>query len=261
MRKWLLLAPALAILAVFALYPIVGAIATSRDYDRLLEEPEALDSIRYTLFFVSWSVTLEIVLGLAIALAIHRTFPAARASVLVPWALPTVVASMIWRYVFDDRYGILNYLLFGNDLAAYHSWLADPMSAQILIVAADVWKTTPFTALILLAGLQSIPEEYHEAARVDGAGAALRFFSITLPLLRPALLVALLFRTMDAFRVFDLVFVLTQGKGGTSVLQFLGYKVLFGRQDAAFGSAISCVVFGMIAIVAIFYVRLFREDR
>jgi len=279
-----LVAPAVLFLAAFALIPIGGAIVQSlfresaqepasfagaSNYFRLAREPEAADTLRYTLLFVGWSVTLEIVLGIGLALLIHRTFRGrglVRAAVLVPWALPTVVASMAWRYVFDDRYGIANFLLFGNDLGAYRSWLADPVTAQGLIVLADVWKTAPFTALLVLAGLQAIPDELYEAARIDGAGALRRFWTITLPLLRPAILVALLFRTMDAFRVFDLVYVLTQGKEGTSVLQFFGYKVLFGRQDYGFGSAISCVVFLLIALVAVFYVRamgsrLFGEAR
>lgn len=269
-----LVAPALLVLAVFALAPIGGAIVRSffrstaqeparfvgfENYRRLATEPDAADSVRYTVFFVGWSVTLEIVLGLAIALLLHRSFRGrglVRAAVLVPWALPTVVASMAWRYVFDDRHGVLNFALFGSDLGAYRSWLAEPFTAQALIVLADVWKTTPFTALLLLAGLQSIPDELYEAARIDGAGASRRFFTITLPLLRPAILIALLFRTMDGFRVFDLVFVLTQGKEGTGVLQFFGYKILFGRQDYGFGSAISCVVFLLIAITALFYVRI-----
>ncbi|MBI4566208.1 MAG: sugar ABC transporter permease [Planctomycetes bacterium] len=280
-----LILPALTILTLFALVPIAGSLFESLhhrtaaepvarfagldNYARLLRDEEAVESVGFTMLFVGTSVSLELGLGLAIALVLHQAFRGrglVRAAVLVPWAIPTVVASIIWKYVFDDRHGILNYLLFGADLNAYLVWLADPFWAKALIISADVWKTTPFTALLLLAGLQTVPGELVEAARVDGAGPLRRFFVITLPLLRPAILVALLFRTMDAFREFELVYELTQGKEGTSVLQFYGYKVLFGRQDYGFGSAISCLVFFLIAIVAFFYVRtvgtrLFEEAR
>jgi multiple sugar transport system permease protein len=194
---------------------------------------------------------LELLLGLGAALVLHSQFRGrglVRASVLVPWAIPTVVASWIWRFIFDDYSGIMTY-------AADLSWFADPFWARTIIILADVWKTMPFTALLILAGLQAIPDDLNEAARVDGAGPWRRFVAITLPLLRPAILVALLFRTMDAFRVFDLVFVMTRGKSGTAVLQFLGYKALFDQEDYGRGAAISAVVFLLIAAMTVFYVR------
>ena len=262
-----LVLPALLLLAALAVVPLLGAFWQSLffettgeparwaglgNYARFFRDGEARAALSFTLFFVGTSVTLELLAGLGIALVLSARFRGrglVRAAVLVPWAIPAVVAAWIWRYVFDDYSGILT-VLSGT------SWLSDPAWSKVAIILGDVWKTTPFTALLLLAGLQDIPEELHEAARVDGASAWRRFTHVTLPLLRPALLVALLFRTIDAFRVFDLVFVLTQGKLGTSVLQFLGYKAYFDQGDLGYGTAISTVVFGMVAMVAVFYIKV-----
>ena len=130
---------------------------------------------------------------------------------LVPWAIPTVVAAQMWRFLFNDTYGMINYFIFGADSASYIPWLAQPGTALFAIIFADIWKTSSFAALLILAGLQVIPQELYQAAEVDGAGVMSRFRHITWPLIRPALLVALLFRTIDAFRVFDLAFVMTHG--------------------------------------------------
>ena len=261
-----LAAPALLTLAALALLPIAGALwqslfhETAREparwaglenYARLARDPEARSAFFFTLVFVGASVSLELILGLATATVLHARFRGrglVRAAVLLPWAIPTVVASRIWRYIFDDYSGVMTHL-------SGVSWFADPFWAKAIIILADVWKTMPFTALLLLAGLQAIPGELYEAARVDGAGPWKRFTEITLPLLRPAILVALLFRTMDAFRVFDIVFVMTRGKEGTGVLQFLGYKALFDQGDYGYGTAISTVVFLLIAVMSVFYVR------
>jgi trehalose/maltose transport system permease protein len=262
-----LVLPALLLLAVLAVVPVLGAFWQSLfhertgeparwaglgNYARFFRDEEARAALSFTLFFVGASVTLEVLAGLAIALVLSARFRGrglVRAAVLVPWAIPAVVASWIWRYVFDDYSGILT-VLSGT------SWLSDPVWSKVAIILGDVWKTAPFSALLLLAGLQEIPEELYEAARVDGASAWRRFTQVTLPLLRPALLVTLLFRTIDAFRVFDFVFVLTQGKLGTSVLQFLGYKAYFDQGDLGYGTAISTLVFGMVALVAVFYIKV-----
>jgi multiple sugar transport system permease protein len=264
-----LVLPALVLLAGLAIVPVLGAFWQSLfhertgeparwaglgNYARFFRDEEARGALAFTLFFVGASVTLELLAGLGIALVLSAHFRGrglVRAAVLVPWAIPGVVASWIWRYVFDDYSGILT-VLSGT------SWLSHPVWSKVAIILGDVWKTTPFTALLLLAGLQEIPEELHEAARVDGASAWRRFTHVTLPLLRPALLLALLFRTIDAFRVFDFVFVLTQGKMGTSVLQFLGYKAFFDQGDLGYGSAISTIVFGMVALTAVFYLKVVR---
>jgi multiple sugar transport system permease protein len=214
-----------------------------------------------TFFFVFASTFFEIIFGLIIALVINRHFRGrglVRAAVLVPWAIPTVVASQMWRFIFNDKYGLVNFLFFGADTSRYEAWLADPFFAFSAIVIADVWKTSSFAGLLILAGLQMIPDELYEAARIDGATAWQQFKKITLPLIKPALLIALLFRTMDAFRVFDLVFVMTQGgpADSTNVLQFYGYKKIFAEGLMGYGSTISVLVFVITFIVALGYIRL-----
>jgi multiple sugar transport system permease protein len=276
---YLLTIPALLLIAIFALYPVLNSLWLSlhfivlalpgleepfiglENYRALLEDSELRVSLMITLFFVTLSTLIEIILGLLIALIINRKFLGRgmiRASVLIPWAIPTVVASQMWRFIFNDQYGLSNYLLFGSDTSHYMAWLASPTTAFAALVVADAWKTSSFAALILLAGLQSIPEELYEASRIDGAHAWQQFRMITLPLLRPALLLALLFRSIDAFKVFDLVFVMTQGgpANSTSVLQFYGYKRLFTEGDMGYGSAVSVLVFLIIFLLSISYIKL-----
>jgi multiple sugar transport system permease protein len=268
-----LTAPTVVILLVLAAVPILNAFRTSlyrdfgfghrefvgaRNFTELISSEEARESMTFTLIFVSVSVAAEMVIGLLIALVIHQAFRGrgwVRASVLVPWAVPTVVTSWMWLYIFDGDRGILNYLLFGGDTESYITFLRYTFWARAAVIAADVWKTAPFAALLILAGLQTIPEELHEAARVDGAGPTRRFFSITLPLLRPAILVALLFRTIDAFRVFDLVYVMTRARSGTNVLQYLGYQRMIVESNYGTGCAVAVVVFVLIAVVSVFYFR------
>lgn len=275
---YLLLLPAAVFLLVFALYPVLSSFWMSlhriilslpqlgepliglQNYRRLLIDPVARESFLFTLAFVLISTLLELLLGLGMALVLNRSFPgrgAVRASVLIPWAIPTVVASQMWRYIFSDQYGLANLILFGADTHRYIAWLADATTARAAIIVADVWKTSSFAGLLVLAGLQMIPDELYEAARIDGAGAWASFRHVTLPLLRPALLVALLFRTIDAFRVFGLVFVMTQGgpANSTSVLQFYGYKKMFAEGDMGYGAAVSVLVFAVILVVSIAYIR------
>ena len=274
-----LMAPALLVAAVFAFYPIVNSCWLSLhrlvlglpglgqpfvgldNYRRLWGDPAAWDSLAVTLAFVAWSTGLEVLIGLGMALVLNRAFRGrglTRAAVLVPWAIPTVVSSQMWRFIMNDRYGLLNLVWHGQDLGSYQAWLAQPGWALAARVAADVWKTSSFAALLILAGLQTIPDELYEAARLDGAGAWQRFWRITLPLVKPAIFLALVFRTMDAFRVFDLVFVMTQGGpgGSTEVLQFFGYKKIFAEGFMGYGSTISVLVFATVFLVSLIYLRL-----
>ncbi|MEJ2716272.1 MAG: sugar ABC transporter permease [Deltaproteobacteria bacterium] len=276
---YLFLAPLVLILMLFCVYPVVYSVVLSlhrivlslpglgerfvglHNFAEFFEDPVALDSLRTTFIFVGASTALEMVFGLFIALVINESFRSrslVRAAILIPWAIPTVIASQMWRFAFNDQYGVVNLLLFGSHVTLYKAWLASPFWALSAIILADVWKTSAFAALIILAGLQSIPDELYEAAKIDGANAGQRFFGITLPLLKPAILVALLFRTMDAFRVFDLVFVMTQGGPGdsTDVLQFYGYKTMFTEGLVGYGSAISIVVFLLVFAVSLLYVKL-----
>lgn len=273
-----LLTPCFLVVAAFAFYPIVYSFYLSlhriivgmpalgqpfvglRNFRELLHDGVAWHALLNTLAFVFTSTFFELLFGLVIALAINRSFRGrgmVRAAILVPWAIPTVVSSQMWRFIFNDKYGLLNFILYGADTTLYRAWLAEPLFAFAAIVAADVWKTSSFAALLILAGLQTIPEELHEAARIDGANVWQRFRNITLPLLKPALLIALLFRTMDAFRVFDLVFVMTQGgpANSTNVLQFYGYKKIFAEGFMGYGSAISVLVFMISLALSLVYIK------
>ena len=273
-----LVIPPLLFVAVLAIYPILYSFYLSfqriilglpglgrtfvglQNYIDLFHDRVALHAIFNTLIFVFVSTTFEIILGLLIALVIHQQFAGrgpVRAAVLVPWAIPTVVASQMWRFLFNDKYGLVNLAFFGQDIARYKAWLADPFFAFCAIILADIWKTSSFAALLILAGLQTIPDELYEAAKIDGANQWQRFTGITLPLVKPAILIALLFRTMDAFRVFDLVFVMTQGgpADATNVIQFYGYKKIFAEGLMGYGSTISVLIFLITLAIALFYIK------
>jgi multiple sugar transport system permease protein len=276
--------PSFIVVCVFSIYPILESFRLSfyrliltlpwlgqkmvgwENYADLWTDPVALQSLRTTLVFVGVTIPLELLLGLGIALVMNEAFRGRgllRAVVLIPWAIPTVVSSQMWRFIFNDRYGLFNFVLFGGDASRYLAPLAESDLALIAIIAAEIWKTTPFAALILLAGLQGIPDDLYEAASVDGATAWQKFWHVTLPLLRPALLLALLFRSIDALRVFDLVFVMTQGgpADATNVLQFYGYKKSFAEGMLGYGSAIAVTVFFMSLALSLAYLRLLKTSR
>jgi multiple sugar transport system permease protein len=274
-----LLVPVIAVLLLFIAAPIVHSFFLSfhriiiglpqlktpfvglDNYRELLNDPVARHSFWVTIIFVGTTTFFELLIGILLALLVHHRFPgrgALRACVLIPWAIPTVVSAQMWRFLFNDAYGVINYAIFGANISHYIPWLALPPTALLSIVVADIWKTSSFAALLILAGLQVIPEELYQAAKVDGAVVWQRFLHITLPLIRPALLVALLFRTIDAFRVFDLAFVMTQGgpADATNVLQLYGYKKMFVEGWMGYGSAISVCIFIMVLVLAIAYVRM-----
>ncbi len=274
-----LLLPCFAFVFLFAFFPIAYSFYLSlhriviglpalgerfvglENYLALLHDRVAMKALLNTLVFVAVSTALEITFGTILALVVHQRFRArglVRAAILVPWAIPTVVSSQMWRFIFNDKYGLVNLLLYGPDVSSYRAWLADPFWAFVAIIVADVWKTSSFAGLLVLAGLQTIPDEVREAALIDGAGRWQRFWRITFPMIRPAILVAILFRTMDAFRVFDLVFVMTQGgpADATNVLQFYGYKKIFAEGLMGYGSAVSVLVFGVSFIMAMAYIRV-----
>jgi multiple sugar transport system permease protein len=201
-------------------------------------------------------VALELVLGLAIALTLRRAFRGRAlvyGVVLLPWALPTAVSARMWEWMYHPDLGVLNYLL-----GAQVNWLGSPVWALNAAVAMDVWKSTPFVALLLLAGLQAIPHEIYRAAAIDGAGRAAILRQITLPLIAPVVLVALVFRTIDAFRVFDAIYVLTGGgpADSTETLSIYAYRVLFQALEFGYGSALAVVAFACAAAVAAIYARL-----
>jgi multiple sugar transport system permease protein len=270
---WKLCAPAVIVMLLVTGYPIVYAIYLSlqRSDLRFPDEDEFVGLSNYvdvltsstwwtdvfnTLFITVISVSLELVLGMAIALVMHRAIfgrGPVRAAILIPYGIVTVVAAFAWLFAFQPTTGFVQNLPLISDTA---DPLSDRWGSFLVIILTEVWKTTPFIALLLLAGLALVPEELHEAAKVDGASATQRFFRITLPLIKPAILVALLFRTLDAFRVFDSVFIQTRGANDTEVVSILGYNVLINRLNLGVGSAISVLIFICVILIAFFFVKV-----
>ncbi len=236
------------------------------NYQRYLTDGRMWQSMWNTILFTVTSVFAELVLGLMIALLINRAFVGrgiVRASVLIPWAIPTAVAAMMWGFLYDGQTGIVAHYFeqFGliDDASVLLSTSAGGMFS---VIFADVWKTTPYMALLLLAGLQTIPGSLYEAAEVDGAGKWQQFWKITLPLLKSAILVALLFRTLDAFRVFDLIFVLTGGgpANSTESISIYAYITLFSQSNFGAGSVLSVIVFISVAIISILFIKFIGSD-
>jgi multiple sugar transport system permease protein len=269
----LMVAPSMILIALVAAYPIIYAVWLSlheysvrqaglsrwagslglRNYQTALQSSEWWAALRHTLIFTVSSVTLELFIGLGMALAMHAAFRGQgvlRTVVLVPWAMLTVVTAIIWQTMFVSPYGFVN-----SVLGTQTVWLGSEPQALIIIILADVWKTAPFMALLILAGLQVIPGEVYEAAEVDGASAWQRFTRITLPLLTPAILVALIFRTLDALRVFDLPFVLTRGTNGTTTLSLEAQQTLVNNGVIGLGSALSVLTFATVMVVSFLYIR------
>ncbi|WP_100371984.1 carbohydrate ABC transporter permease [Bacillus sp. FJAT-45037] len=235
-------------------------------YSRYFQDGRMWAAMSNTLVFTVASVAAELVLGLMIALLINRQFKGrgiVRAAVLIPWAIPTAVAAMMWKYLYDGQYGIVSHYFEQLGLISSASVLLTTGSgAMFSVIFADVWKTTPYMALLLLAGLQTIPNALYEAARVDGANKIQIFFKVTLPLLKSAILVALLFRTLDAFRVFDLIYVLTGGgpANSTESISIYAYKTLFAQQNFGAGSALSVIVFLAVALISFLFIKLIGSE-
>ncbi|QUR69887.1 ABC transporter permease subunit [Mycobacterium spongiae] len=229
------------------------------NYQTVLTDRYWWTALSVTVAITVVSVTLEFVLGLALALAMHRTLIGkglVRTAVLIPYGIVTVVASYSWYYAWTPGTGYLaNLLPQGSPLTEA------PLTQQIpslgIVVIAEVWKTTPFMSLLLLAGLALVPEDLLKAAEVDGAGAWRRLTRITLPIIKPAVVVALLFRTLDAFRIFDNIYVLTGGDNNTGSVSILGYDNLFKGFNVGLGSAISVLIFGCVALIAVLFIKIF----
>jgi trehalose/maltose transport system permease protein len=266
---YLLCAPAVIAMLIVTGYPIAYAIYLSlqkydlrfpsgKEFVGLSNYIEVLSSSTWwsdvvnTVIITIGSVAIELVLGMLLALVMHRAIfgrGAVRAAILVPYGIVTVVAAFAWKYAFQPSTGFVE--IFGAG--------TDPFSSRadsfVVIILTEVWKTTPFMALLLLAGLALVPDELHEAAKVDGATAWQRFWRITVPLMRPAILVALLFRTLDAFRIFDTVFIQTRGAQDTETVSILGYNVLINRVNLGLGSAISVLIFIAVILIAVLFVK------
>lgn len=233
-----------------------------KHYQEFLQDKRMWESLGNTVLFTVISVLIELVLGLWIALIINKQFKGRgliRASVLIPWAIPTVISAMMWKFLYDGQNGIVAFLFEKVGLISEMGLLLTTKTgAMFAVIFADVWKTTPFMALLLFAGLQTIPQSLYEAAEVDGASKTQQFFHITLPLLKPTILVALLFRTLDAFRVFDLIYVLTGGgpANSTETISIYAYKTMFAQMNFGAGSALSVLVFICVALISIGYIKI-----
>ena len=280
---WLMLAPALAVVAFVALYPLGRTIYQSftneqflgglepvrfvglQNYRDLLHDTIFRDSIVVTVKFTVITVFFEFVLGMIIALVVNSGFKgrgAMRAVMLVPWAIPTVIAAQMWKWMYDDVFGPINDA--GVRLHVLdHSvaWISQPNTALWAVSAVDIWKTTPFVALILLSGLQVIPNELYEAGDVDGVSKWHQFWRITLPLLRPAILVALIFRTLDALRVFDVFYVFFGSRLDTQTMAIYDQNTIVAVGDVGYGAAISVAIFLIIAMFVVVYVTVMRVEQ
>ncbi len=237
-----------------------------KGYKQALTDDRVHTATINTFIFTIISVFFELILGLGMALIMNKAMKGQgfiRTASLIPWAIPTAVGALMWSYLYDGGYGIVALIfskigLIGDPTDLLQTG-AGAMSAAIL---ADVWKTTPYMAILLLAGLQTIPKSLYEAGAIDGANKIQQFFRVTLPLLKSSILVALLFRTLDAFRVFDLIYVLTGGGpgGATETLSMYSYKVMFGQTDFGYGSVIVIIMFIFVAIISIIFVRILGTD-
>jgi trehalose/maltose transport system permease protein len=279
---WIFLIPALIIVAFVAFYPLVQTFYLSftntrlfagepprvvgfENYSDLLQDSYFLNAVQVTVSFTVATVLLEFVLGLIIALVVNSAFRGrsmVRAAMLIPWAIPTVISAQMWKWMYNDVYGVWNDLLVHrlSILDQNVAFTANPSTSFASIVLIDVWKTTPFMALLLLAGLQLIPQDLYEAARVDGATRLQTFRRITLPLLRPAILVALIFRTLDSLRVFDVFYVMFGNRPDMQTLATYAQQNLVAIAEVGYGSAVSVAIFLVIAIFIGMYLVIFRKE-
>ena len=279
---WVMMAPALIVLGLMQGYPIVRTFWLSfhemnlkkpqsgfpliglANYVKVFTDSRAGVDIMFTLKFTVVTVLLEMLIGLAAALIMNRAFRGrgfVRAAILVPWAIPTSVSAMMWKFIYNDQYGMFNDILYRLGLIdGYKAWLSTSSGSFMALVITDVWKTAPYMALLILAGLQMIDDGLYESAKLDGANVIQRFTNITLPIAKQSILVALLFRTMDAFRVFDLINVLTGGANGTESIAMYSYKQLMTFLDFGYGSALAIMIFLLVFIIGLIYMLFLKND-
>ena len=278
---WLFVAPMLLAVALVAAWPLGRTIAFSftdaylsdlenwkaigfANYIALFQDPLWWQAVGTTLLFTIISVGLETLLGLAIALTLNAHMPGRgllRAAVLIPWAIPTVISAKMWGWMLHDLYGVVNAALLRLGLIASPlAWLAEPKLAFAAVVAVDVWKATPFMTLLILAALQVLPKEIYQAAMVDGVPPVRMFLRVTLPLIRPALLVAIVFRGLDAMRVFDVIYVLTGNNPATTTMSVFARQQLVEFQDVGYGSAAATALFLIVAIATAIVITVGRVN-
>ncbi|HZG84310.1 sugar ABC transporter permease [Paenibacillus sp.] len=280
---WFSIAPAILLVFGIVVYPLIqtfiyslqnmeliskdkGKFVGFENYASLLSDPGFWDSFGRTFYFAAVSISLELILGLLIALLLNenlvgKTF--LRTIIILPWAVPTIVNAAMWKWIYHPEYGALNALLTQlHIMDAYRSWLSSPWLAMHMVIVADVWKMTPFVVIFILASLQMTNKGVYEAASMDGAGLVRRFFMLTLPYLKPTLLVLLVMRTMESFKVFDLIYALTQGgpANGTMVLTYQAYIKAFSNLQYSQGAAISYVIALLIVIMTFVYVKTLKME-
>jgi ABC-type sugar transport system permease subunit len=281
---WLLIVPSFVVVFALILLPIVRAGWMSlhiidlkrpalgtpfvglQNYADIFQDRYFWASMGRTMYFLVVSVALELVLGVAVAMLLHQEFRGRgllRALVLIPWALPITIDAIMWKWILNPTYGAFNSLLYQlGIISQYQQWLSSPWSALNAVIVADIWKVTPLVVLLTLAALQTIPHDVYEAARVDGAGAWRSFWRITIPLLRPALAIILVIRSMDAFRVFDLIYIMTSGgpADGTKVIAYYTYLEAFSFLRMGRGAALAWIITIMVGLMAFLYIRLISRE-
>jgi ABC-type sugar transport system permease subunit len=276
---YLIILPSVVILLCVIFYPIIYTFYLSfhkmfltqpgkvpfiglKNYIDFLHSSFFWNAILRTAYFAFLSVGMELILGLGIALLLNQNLVGSkflRVAIMIPWAIPTVVIGIMWKWIYDANYGALNGLLFSlGIISKYQAWLAHPFTAMNLVIIADVWHMTPFVVLIFLASLAVLPKALYEAAEIDGASAWQSFKSITLPLLTPAILVVLVFRTVEAFKVFDIIYVMTRGgpANATQVINYYTYLETFGYLHFGRGSTLSFMISVVVLITALIYIKL-----
>jgi trehalose/maltose transport system permease protein len=280
---WILLVPTIATLLLVAAWPLLTTAYLSftdsnllsldekarfvglSNYLAIVRDPDWWATVKNTVIFTVCSVSLETLLGLAIAMLLNQHFRGRawlRAAVLVPWAIPTVISAKMWTWMFNDLYGVVNHLMIkAGILHQPVAWLASSYTAMAALIFVDVWKTTPFMALLILAGLQLIPKDVYEAAKLDSNSDARTFWAVTLPLLKPTLAVAIIFRSLDALRIFDLVYVFTGNTRGAATMTVYARQRLMEFQEFGYGSAVSVLIFLLIGLFTAIYLRLIRPPR
>jgi multiple sugar transport system permease protein/N,N'-diacetylchitobiose transport system permease protein len=279
----LLLVPSVIVVFGIVIYPVARTLYTSfyavnspfpgnypgvglHNYTAALSNPGFWSAVERTAYFTFVSTALELVFGIGIALLLYAPLRMRwlfRTIVVLPWALPTIVNGALWRYMFDANYGVINAAFTQlHLLGSYKAWLSSPFGALNIVILADVWKNTSLVAFFLLAGLATIPRELYEAARIDGVSPFQAFLRITLPLLRPAIVVVLVLRTIEAFKVFDIIYVMTGGgpANGTQSVSFYTYQRAFSDEYFGYGSALAYLIVLFILVLAALYIRALRSD-
>ena len=279
---WIMMLPALIVLSVIALFPVLRTFWLSlhemvltdpgsgypfiglKNYERLFADQRAHEAICFTFLITVVTTFFELIIGFFATIIMDRKFFGrgfVRAAVLIPWAIPTSVSALMWKFIFNDQYGLFNDILCRLGIIdSYRAWLSNADGSFMALVITDTWKTAPYMALLILAGLQMIPKELYEAAKIDGASAVQRFVRITLPLVKNSVIVALLFRSLDAFRVFDLISVMTGGANGTESISVYAYTNMMKFLDFGYGSTLAVVTFVVVFIISLFYMRLMGKS-